>query len=144
MTQIRIKRFDTSLPLPEYKTKGAAAFDFVARETVSVKPGKVGDVPVNVAIETPPEHVLLIAARTSTHKLGLMLANGVGIGDPDHCGDEDEYGVLVYNFTKKTVVVERGMRIAQGLFVKIPRATWKEVRILGNKKRGRVGSTGLK
>jgi len=32
--EVRIKRFDKGIPLPEYKTGGAAAFDLYAREGV--------------------------------------------------------------------------------------------------------------
>ncbi|MEK7118370.1 MAG: hypothetical protein AAB869_02060 [Patescibacteria group bacterium] len=49
----RTKRFDKSLPLPEYKTSGAAGFDFSARESVSIGAHEVGYVPLNVVIEPP-------------------------------------------------------------------------------------------
>ena len=144
MKKIKIKRFDRSLPLPEYKTGGAVGFDLTARETRTVKPGQVGYIALNVAVETPKDHILFIAARGSTHKHGLMPAHGIGIGDPDYRGDNDEYAVPLYNFTKKPVVVERGTRIAQGIFVKFTRALWKEVPKLKAKNRGGFGSTGKK
>src|ERR1044071_4493355 len=113
MSRIKIKRFDKTLPLPAYQTKGAVGFDLAARERTSIKPGTVGYVPLNVAVQTPKDHILLIAARGSTHKHGLMPAHGIGIGDPDFCGDQDEYKAPLFNFTKKTVTVEKGTRIAQ-------------------------------
>src|SRR3989338_4248500 len=142
--KIKIKRFDKELPLPEYKTVGAVGFDLTARETRTVKPYKVGYIALNVAVETPKDHVLLIAARGSTHKFGLMPAHGIGIGDPDYRGNDDEYAVPLYNFTKKPVVVKRGTRIAQGIFVKFTRASWKEVPQMRAKNRGGFGSTGKK
>jgi dUTP pyrophosphatase len=66
--KIKIKRFDKDLPLPKYQTEGAAAFDLTAREEVTIAAGKIGYIPVNVALETPHDHFLLIAARSSTHK----------------------------------------------------------------------------
>jgi dUTP pyrophosphatase len=142
--KIRIKRFDKSLPLPEYKTPGAAAFDFLARAKVEIPPREVGYVPLNVACETPDGYFLLLAARSSTHKKGVMLANGIGIGDPDFSGDEDEYTAALYNFTDKPVTIEAGERICQGIFVKLEKAEWEEVDSLGNKSRGGFGSTGGK
>ena len=144
MPKIRIKRFDKGLPLPEYKSKGAVAFDLYARETVEIKAGEIGYIPLNVAVECPKGYFLVLAARGSTHKMGLMLANGIGIGDPDHSGDEDEYQLVVYNFTKKSVTVERGIRIAQGMYIPFTRVTWNEVPKMRNKTRGRFGSTGRK
>jgi dUTP pyrophosphatase len=142
--KIRIKRFDKEIPLPKYQTEGAAGFDLAARETTTIAPHAVSHVPVNVAIETPPDHFLLIAARGSTHKRGLMLANGVGIGDSDFCGDGDEYKIAMLNFTDAPVVVERGDRIAQGIFIKFTKAEWEEVEKMENKTRGGFGSTGTK
>jgi dUTP pyrophosphatase len=139
---IKIKRFDKHLSLPEYKTEGAAAFDLVARETVTIQPSTVGYVAVNIAVETPSDHFLLLAARSSTHKKGLMLANGIGIGDSDFCGDGDEYKVALLNFTDAAVTVDRGERIAQGVFVKFTRAEWEEVDVMDSKTRGGFGSTG--
>jgi dUTP pyrophosphatase len=142
--KIKIKRFDKNLPLPEYKTAGAAGFDLAARETMTIAPHAVAYVPLNVAVETPPDHFLLIATRGSTHKRGLMLANSVGIGDSDFCGDEDQYMAALLNFTDKPVVVERGDRIAQGIFIKFTRGEWEEVDKMENKTRGGFGSTGTK
>lgn len=142
--KIKIKRFDKELPLPEYKTAGAAGFDMVARENVIIEPNTVGYVPLNVAIETPKDHFFIVAARSSTHKLGLLPIHGIGIGDPDFRGDEDEYKMPLLNFTKKQVKVNRGTRVAQGLFVKFIKASWHEVPKMRSKTRGGFGSTGEK
>ena len=141
---IRIKRFDKELPLPKRHTEGAAAFDLTARETVEIPAHQVGYVPLNIAVETPTGHFLLIASRSSTHKKGLMMANGIGIGDPDFSGDDDEYKAALLNFTDENITVQRGDRIAQGMFVKFVIPEWKEVDEMGNKTRGGFGSTGSK
>ena len=117
--QIRIKRIDKTLPLPQYQTAGAVAFDFVSRETTTIPPRKTGYVPLNVCIGTPAGYMLLLAARSSLHKKGLMLANGVGVGDQDFCGNSDEYKAAVYNFTDLPVTVARGERVEQGKLVPI-------------------------
>jgi dUTP pyrophosphatase len=142
--KIHIKRFDKDLPLPKRQTEGAAAFDLVARETITIPPHQVGYAPLNIAVETPAEHFLLIAARSSLHKKGLMMANGIGVGDPDFSGNEDEYKAALLNFTDKPIIVERGDRIAQGMFVKFVPSEWDEVDELKNKTRGGFGSTGSK
>lgn len=141
---IRIKRFDKNLPLPEYKTAGAAGFDLVARETTKIRPGMVEYIPLNAAVETPKGYMMLVAARGSTHKHGLMPVHGIGIGDWDFRGNNDEYKFPAYNFTRKTVTIEKGTRIAQGIFVKFTRAKWQEVNKMRAKTRGGFGSTGKK
>lgn len=144
MKKIRIKRFDKTLPLPTYQTERAACFDLTARERVEIPSREIRYVPLNIACETPDGYFFLLAARSSTHKKGLMLVNGIGIGDPDFCGDGDEYRAAYFNFSDHPVIIERGERIAQGTFVKIEKAEWKEVDRLDNKTRGGFGTTGNK
>lgn len=140
---IRIRRIDKTLPLPEYKTVGAVAFDFLVREATTIPAKKVGLAPLNVCIATPKGHMLLLAARSSLHKRGLMLANGVGIGDQDFRGNSDEYHAALYNFTDEPVTVARGERIVQGVFKPIAKCSWVEVEDLESENRGGFGSTGL-
>lgn len=142
--KIHIKRFDKEMPLPKYQTGGAAGFDLAARDAITIPAHAVGYVSLNVAVETPPDHFLLIATRGSTHKRGLMLANSVGIGDSDFCGDEDEYKAALLNFTDASVTIERGDRIAQGIFIPFTRAEWEEVEKMESKTRGGFGTTGRK
>jgi dUTP pyrophosphatase len=141
---IKIKRFDKELPLPKRQTEGAAAFDMTAREDVTIGAGKVGYIPLNIAVETPKDHFLLVAARSGTHKKGLMMANGIGIIDPDFSGNEDEIKAAYHNFTDKPVNVEKGERIAQAVFVPIAKFEWNETDEMPNKTRGGFGTTGYK
>ncbi|MBU6388908.1 dUTP diphosphatase [Patescibacteria group bacterium] len=142
--KILIKQFDTTLPLPCYKTTGAAAFDLAVRQDVEIAPHSTGIVPLNVAIKPPDGHWALLAARSSLWKRGLMLANGLGIMDQDYCGNEDEYRAVVYNFTAEVVRIEKGDRIAQ--VVILPYAQWpiETVENLDSPSRGGFGTTGIK
>lgn len=142
--KIRIKRFDKSIPLPKHQTDGAAAFDLAAREAVTIPARGVGYVPLNVAIEAPKGCFILLAARSSTHKKGLIPANGIGIIDADYCGDEDEIKAALLNFTDTPVTVEKGDRVMQAIFMQYERADWEEVDAMPNKTRGGFGSTGSK
>ena len=139
---VKIKRFDKNIPLPEFKTKGAAAFDFYARENTEIPAKGLGYVPLNVSVETPEGYFLLLVARGSTHKKGIWMANGVGIIDPDFSGDSDECHAVYYNFTDKPVLIEKGERIAQGLIVKREDIKFQEVDKMDNKTRGAWGTTG--
>ena len=142
--KINIKRIDKSLPLPEYKTKGAAAFDIYAREDMVIKPNSLARIPTNLIIKIPKDYVLIMAARSSTPKLGLIVPHGIGIVDQDFCGDLDELLSQVYNITKKSVNIKRGDRIGQAMFVKLGRVSqWKERENMDKKSRGGFGSTGL-
>ena len=129
--------------MPRYETAGAAAFDFTAAEEVVVAPGGVALVPTGLVVEVPLGMFLGIFARSSTPmKRGLMVANGIGVVDPDYCGPEDEVKIAVMNFTTAAVTVKRGDRIAQGMFLTAPRVTWEEASELRQDSRGGFGATG--
>lgn len=144
--QIKIKRIDSTLPLPQYQTPGAVAFDLYARETVVINPWKPTIIPANVIIEVPEGYFLMLASRSSTPiKKNLMVANGIGVIDQDYHGDKDEIGVQVLNFSKEDVIIEKGERIAQALLVQIAKVVeFKEVTSIKKESRGGFGSTGSK
>lgn len=143
--KVQIKRFDKNLALPVYKTAGAAALDLASRETVSIEPGEIAYLPLNIALKVPKDSFVLVAARSSLHKMGLMLINGIGIGDSDYCGSDDEYRAAVYNFSKKTVLVKKAERVVQMLVLRREKVEWEELAEFSKKNnRGGFGSTGKK
>ena len=141
---VRIKRVDKKLPLPEYQTNGSVGCDLYARVTTKIPSKSLAKIPANIIVETPPGFMFVVASRSSTpFKKGLMKANGIGIVDQDFSGPKDEINMSFFNFTENEIVVERGERIAQGIFVSVGIADWLEVKSMGhNKSRGGFGSTG--
>ena len=141
--QVAVSRIDASLPLPTYASSGAVGFDLVTRETTVIEPGAIALVPGNVVVKVPEGYALLIVPRSSLpRKKGLVCPHSVGVIDCDYHGPKDEILVQVQNITKEPVTVERGERIAQGLFVKVEKADWLEVEAHGAESRGGFGSTG--
>lgn len=140
---VKIKRIDKSLPLPIYETDGSVGFDIVAGCDVKIPGKEICMVPSNLIVEVPKGYMLVVASRSSTPlKKGLTPPHGFGIIDHDYCGPEDEIKVLVYNFRDIEVTIERGEKIAQGVFVRIDKFEWEEVDELENESRGGFGSTG--
>ncbi len=138
-----IHRIDNSLPLPQYHTQGSCAFDFVARETTVVEPHKEAFVPGNLIIKVPEGHSLLVLPRSSLfRKKSLLIPNAPGLIDQDYCGETDEIKIQVLNMTDSPITIERGERIAQGLFVKSEQMEWREVEKPQSESRGGFGSTG--
>jgi dUTP pyrophosphatase len=100
-------------------------------------------IPANVIVCVPKDHVLIVALRSGTPgRKGLLSPGGIGVIDPDYCGPNDEIQIQVYNFTSKTVVVERGERIAQGLLLPTVACEWDETEDFAETSRGGFGSTG--
>lgn len=141
--KVKIQRIDTTLPLPKYETNGSFAFDFLARETVTISPRSIELIPGNVIIECPQDMALLILPRSSSpRKKSLMFPHSVGLIDRDYCGPDDEILIQVYNFSDEEVTVEKGERIAQGLFTQTQKIEFEEVEHITDKSRGGFGSTG--
>jgi dUTP pyrophosphatase len=140
--KVKIKRIDKELPLPQYQTTGAVAFDLCARIDAIIEPGEIKAVPANVIVCAPEGYMFMVAARSSlAKKKGVMLSNGIGVIDQDFCGPDDEVHILLYNFKNKSCAIKRGERLAQGIFVKIDKAEWDEVEEMDQPTRGGIGST---
>lgn len=142
MQKIKIKYFDKSLPKINFQSKKAAGFDLYSRIDLKVKPHEVVYVPLNVAFQFSGDFWLMITARSSLQKRGLMMANGIGVGDADYCGNEDEYRAILFNFSKKVVKIKKGERLVQGILRKKHLVDFEEVEFLENENRGGIGSTG--
>src|SRR3989338_245527 len=140
--KVKIKRVDKNLPLPQYHTPGAVAFDVLSRESVTIEPNAIGRVPVNIVVEIPRGYMILLKDRSSTAKKKGLLCT-VGYIDQDFCGDEDEIQLQFFNFQKEPVSIDRGERLGQGAFVRVDQAEWEEVDTMShNQVRGGFGSTG--
>lgn len=141
--KVKVKRINKDIDIPTFHTKGAIGFDFSAREKVTIKPGEIKFVPLNIIMAVPKGYGLFIFSRSSTPiKKGLIVANGAGIIDQDYCGEEDELKLCVWNFSKKIAVVERGERIAQGVMMKVEKPEFVEVEKMSSSSRGGFGTTG--
>lgn len=140
--KVLIKRIDKTLPLPVYETQGAVGFDLLARTEAVIHPQAIELIPANVIVQVPKGYALILASRSSTPKKhGLTKPHGIGVIDQDYCGDQDELKIQVMNFTDKPVTIARGTKIAQGIFVKVEKPTFKEVDQIAKKSRGGFGST---
>ena len=106
-------------------------------ETILVKTGYTPQV-----FDIPSEAVGLVFARSSLHKKGLILANGVGVID---YGYEGEVLVPLHNLTDSHVVLEEHERIAQIVVLRLENLSelYNEP-VLSTRRRGKggFGSTG--
>lgn len=141
--KVKIFRKDKTIDLPKYHTEGSVGFDLFCKEDAIINPKEIKLVPLNNVIETPKGYALCLFVRSSTpKKKGLLLANSVGVIDQDYCGEEDELGALLYNFTEIPVEIKKGDRLIQGMFIKIMQAEFEEIDSLEKKSRKGFGSTG--
>lgn len=121
--------------------------DLAAQETVELKQGEVKIIPLGVSMKLQEGCWGLLVPRSSTClKHGIMMANSVGVVEPDYCGDDDVWGFVAYAIRDTTI--EQGTRIAQfmpiPLMVRWDSIRFKELDSMPYPNRGGYGSTGEK
>ena len=129
---------------PEYKSKGASGFDLASASSLWIHPRKTVIVPTGLIVELPEGLELQVRARSGfTVKRDIIVKNGIGTIDSDYRG---EIGVILYNIGKRSVYIEKGERIAQGVIVPVIRGIFEHVKKVKTTQRGTqgYGSTGHK
>ncbi len=140
--KVEIYRLDKTLPLPKYETNGSFAFDFSIRKTTEIKPNETALLPGNVIVKCPENLALLVLPRSSAfRKTGLIFPHSIGLIDADYHGEKDEIKIQVYNQSDKIITINKGDRIAQGLFVKTEKIEFTEDHSPAEISRGGFGST---
>lgn len=131
------------IQLPERKTANSAGYDLAAAETVVVLPQAVTVVPTGLKAFMERDEYLSIFIRSSlAFKRGLMLANSTGIVDSDYYNNRDNEGhimIAYYNTNTSSLTIEKGERIAQGIFMKYLTANNDRAEGI---RAGGIGSTG--
>lgn len=140
--EVKIQKKHPDAVIPEYKTSGAAGFDFYLVEDVTIPAHGIQLVPTGLAMAIPAGHTLLVVSRSSGPlKMGTTMGNGVGVVDSDYSGPDDEIFILVENLRGEEITLEKGQRVAQGLIVPVVQAQFTEGELSGES-RGGHGSTG--
>lgn len=115
----RIKGYP-DVNLPVRKTMESAGYDIEAAKDMMIEPGQMVLVPTGVKAYMLFGEYLQLALRSSLSvKRGLMLMNGIGVVDADYADNEDNEGhimLAIYNTTKEPRFIDKGERIAQGIF----------------------------
>ncbi|AYG01529.1 dUTP diphosphatase [Lactococcus allomyrinae] len=107
--------------LPKRSTEHSAGYDIEAAETVSLAAGEIKLIPTGLKTYMQTGEVLYMYSRSSNpRKKGLILINSVGVIDKDYYNNPENEGHMfmqMRNITEHEVVVEKGERIVQGVFM---------------------------
>ena len=146
MTKVLIKKLDSSVELPAYKTNGASGMDLMAHinEPITLKPQNACLVPTGISVAFPDEFEIQIRPRSGlAAKQKISVLNTPGTIDADYRG---EIKVILINHGDAPFQVEKGLRIAQMVVCPIVQAQIEEVNDLNETERGKggFGSTGTK
>lgn len=136
--KIKIKKTDPKALIPFYATDGAGAMDLTATLTEIIDSEHVKYY-FGVAFEIPKGYVGLIFPRSSCYKQRQIMSNCVGVIDSDYRGEVS--AVMIGNAQP---MYKNGDRVAQILFLQLPKVELVEVDELTPTRRGDggYGSTG--
>ena len=117
----KIRRYEmVNIQMPARQTKNAAGYDFYLPEDVVLKAGKVNIVPTGIKAYMQDTEYLGVHLRSSiAMKMCLTMINNQGIIDSDYYNNEDNEGhikLLIYNLNVHDVTLNKGERVAQGIF----------------------------
>ena len=139
--KIKVKRLveDAVIPFKAHPTD--SGFDLIAVEDMIIWPFETKKIHTGIAFELPNNYELQVRPRS-----GLSLKTGLkvifGTVDSSYRG---EVGVIAINVSSKEILVNKGDKVAQAVFQKIPDIELVEVQELNSGDRGvnGFGSTGV-
>ena len=144
MFKIQIKRLNSEVKIPSYKTQGSSGMDLMAflKDPVTIKPKSSELISTGISVAIPEDTEIQIRPRSGlAAKSNISVLNTPGTIDSDYRG---ELKIILFNHSADDFVVNNGDRIAQMVLMPVLKASFEEVENLPNTIRGTggFGSTG--
>ena len=144
MIKVLVKKSNTSVKLPSYKTNGASGMDLMAYidRSIDLKPGESCLVPTGLSVAFPEDYEIQIRPRSGlAAKNNISVLNTPGTIDSDYRG---EIKVILFNHGDKNFKINNNDRIAQMILTPVMRMDLEEANELPESVRGEggFGSTG--
>jgi len=144
MVKILVKKINSKVKLPSYKTDGSSGMDLMAflDKPISILPQQSRLIPTGLFIAIPDNTEVQIRPRSGLAvKNNISVLNTPGTIDSDYRG---ELKVILYNYGNEEFIVKNEDRIAQMVLMPIIKASFEEVENLSETIRGEggFGSTG--
>ena len=144
MTKVLIKKLNSSVELPVYKTNGASGMDLMAfiNEPIKLKPQNSCLVSTGISVAFPCEYEIQIRPRSAlAAKNNISVLNTPGTIDSDYRG---EIKVILYNHGNTDFLINNKDRIAQMILTPVIKMNLEETDTLPETVRGEggFGSTG--
>ena len=144
MSKVLIKKLNSSVKLPEYKTNGASGMDLMAfiKEPINVKPKTSSLVPTGISVAFSEDYEIQIRPRSGLAvKNNISILNTPGTIDSDYRG---EIKVIIFNHGDNDFLISNGDRIAQMILAPVIKIELEETNNLPETIRGEggFGSTG--
>ena len=144
MVKVLVKRLNSKVKLPEYKTSGSSGVDLMAfiDRPITIAPNTLELVPTGLSIAIPEDLEIQIRPRSGlAAKSSIGVLNAPGTIDSDYRG---ELKIILFNHGNKDFIVNNNDRVAQMVLTPVIKMELKEVDLLPKTIRGSggFGSTG--
>jgi len=144
MVKVVIKKLDSSVKLPTYKTDGASGMDLMAHieKPINLKPGKSCLVPTGLSVAFSEEYEIQIRPRSGlAAKNNISVLNTPGTIDSDYRG---EIKIILFNHGSEDFIINNNDRVAQMILTPVIKMELEEKSELPKSIRGEggFGSTG--
>lgn len=130
------KIYDDSI-IPKYQTEYASCVDLHAynKESITIQPNQIKLIKTGIAVGMPKKYAqfnqqyeMQIRSRSGLSlKQGLIVLNAPGTIDLDYIG---QIGVIMYNASNQTRIINHGDRIAQMALAKVSSIEFVQADIL--------------
>ena len=144
MVKVLIKKLESEVEIPSYKTTGASGMDLMAfiKQPIQLPPKQSCLVPTGLSIAFSEEYEIQIRPRSGlAAKNNISNLNTPGTIDSDYRG---EIKVILFNHGIKDFIINNKDRIAQMILMPVHKIDFEEVKDLPDTLRGKggFGSTG--
>ena len=144
MVKVLIKKLNSKVQLPKYKTDGSSGMDLMAfiEDSINIKPQESALIPTGISIAIPEDTEVQIRPRSGLAiKSSISVLNTPGTIDSDYRG---EIKIILFNHGKEEFIINNNDRVAQMILMPIIKAEFEEVEDLPKTLRGSggFGSTG--
>ena len=144
MVKVLIKKLNSSVKLPSYKTNGASGMDLMAciEKPLNLEPGKSCLIPTGLSVAFPSDYEIQIRPRSGlAAKENISILNTPGTIDSDYRG---ELKIILFNHGNENFIINNNDRVAQMVLTPVIKMELEETNELPNSIRGEggFGSTG--
>ncbi|MDA7750297.1 dUTP diphosphatase [Candidatus Pelagibacter sp.] len=144
MAKVLIKKLNSGVELPIYKTNGASGMDLMAflEASIKISPNSSYLVPTGLSIAFSEDYEVQIRPRSGlAAKNNITVLNTPGTIDSDYRG---EIKIILFNHGKEDFIINNKDRVAQMILTPVVKMKFEEVDNLPDTLRGEggFGSTG--
>ena len=144
MVKVLIKKLDSAVKIPSYKTTGASGMDLMAfiDKPIKILPKSSSLIPTGLSVAFSEDYEIQIRPRSGlAAKNSISVLNTPGTIDSDYRG---EIKIILFNHGKNDFIVNNGDRVAQMILTPTVKMELEEIDNLPETIRGKggFGSTG--